>query len=1103
MSARQESDNLAWDRSDERFEEAIKYVKLTTTCRKIESFAQKFYGDAASLVTPLIVGGFNALYPIQIEGSSQRLFVRVPCPDQALFPEEKTLAEAAISAFLSQFTRLPVPKVLHYGIDSDIGPFMIIQDLTTRRAMSRALETPREDLNNTPILNPTISETKLRQLYKKMARCTLELAQPKFPRIGSLSETSAGVYEVTGRPITLNMSNMVQLSNIPSSIFPTKGTTYQNANDWYTALADMQLATLVFQHNDLVSTENDCRTKFVARQLFRKLAREGKLTTFGFAEDNWSAQAQQFPSKLPGPSNSDSFRLWSDDFRPVNILVDNQDEVIGAIDWEFTYAAPSQFTLDCPWWLLLDVPEMWDDGLQDWVHKYEKRLKTWLEALKDTEKDMPPDSLPLSEYMRDSWDTGRFWLNYAARKSWAFDFIYWKYLEERFFGERKEKFPDDVYGWIIFCALLSWIVLYPHGNLKPVDAFFFGASASTESGLNTVDVKDLKTYQQVYIYIIPIITNLGFINIAVVIARIYWFRQRMESTGSAPIARLHPNDIEAKQLDDADRDEHENNVEDPNTASPSGSQPIRATTIRFDEGVRNADSDTQEKALHTPDPRTPRDGLSIVAADVVPGSSRMNQRDNDEDAVEPVKASESSMRNLDGIAMRAARSLEKGATSAFVLGGRQSNEYRPRRSDVSTHTEALDFPRLSRHATVGRNSQFFNLTEHDRELLGGIEYQSLKLLLKIVIGFFFGLHLFGVICLLPWIHRAPAKYTDWLDINGQDKTWWAFYSAQTMVSNLGFTLTPDSMITFRDATWPLLVMTFLAFAGNTCYPVLLRLLIWSMYKTVPAKSRMKEQFRFLLDHPRRCYTLLFPSKPTWILFGILFAMNFVDVLLIIVLDLDNPAVTDLAMGPRILSALFQAASARHTGTATLNLSLVNPGVQFSLLCMMYIAIFPIAIAIRASNTYEEKALGIYGHESNLDENNGASYIMTHIRNQLSFDLWYIFLGTFCICIAESERIMDLNEPAFSVFPVFFEVVSAYGNVGLSLGHPSVATSLCGQFTTFSKLVICAMMIRGRHRGLPQALDRAIMLPTDRNDHSEAQLDDGQAEALMAGSKLVG
>jgi Trk-type K+ transport system membrane component len=52
------------------------------------------------------------------------------------------------------------------------------------------------------------------------------------------------------------------------------------------------------------------------------------------------------------------------------------------------------------------------------------------------------------------------------------------------------------------------------------------------------------------------------------------------------------------------------------------------------------------------------------------------------------------------------------------------------------------------------------------------------------------------------------------------------------------------------------------------------------------------------------------------------------------------------------------------------------------------------------------------------------------------------------------------------------------------------TSLSGQFSTFSKLVICAMMIRGRHRGLPYQLDRAIMLPgrRDERDGEEGRIE---------------
>jgi len=218
------------------------------------------------------------------------------------------------------------------------------------------------------------------------------------------------------------------------------------------------------------------------------------------------------------------------------------------------------------------------------------------------------------------------------------------------------------------------------------------------------------------------------------------------------------------------------------------------------------------------------------------------------------------------------------------------------------------------------------------------------------------------------------------------------------------------MVAFQDATWPMLLMSFLAFAGNTLYPVVLRLVIWCMSKLVPKQSSLQEPLGFLLQHPRRCYTLLFPSKPTWILFGIIFALNFIDVLLIILLDLDNEAVTNLSPGPRILAAIFQAASSRHTGTSTFNLAEVNPAVQFSLLVMMYISIFPIAFSIRSSNVYEDKALGKYEVAGEMDENHGASYLLTHFQNQLSFDLWYIFLGIFCICIAESNKIVDIANP---------------------------------------------------------------------------------------------
>lgn len=144
---------------------------------------------------------------------------------------------------------------------------------------------------------------------------------------------------------------------------------------------------------------------------------------------------------------------------------------------------------------------------------------------------------------------------------------------------------------------------------------------------------------------------------------------------------------------------------------------------------------------------------------------------------------------------------------------------------------------------------------------------------------------------------------------------------------------------------------------------------------------------------------------------------------------------------------------------------------------MYISIFPIAISTRQTNVYEEKSLGVWGGGDEA-ENTNSSYLGTHLRRQLSFDLWFVFLGFFLIAIVEGARLQNTNDYTFTLFSVLFEIISAYGTVGLSLGYPGKNASFSTEFKTLSKLIIIAMQIRGRHRGLPYALDRAILLPSE-------------------------
>lgn len=130
-------------------------------------------------------------------------------------------------------------------------------------------------------------------------------------------------------------------------------------------------------------------------------------------------------------------------------------------------------------------------------------------------------------------------------------------------------------------------------------------------------------------------------------------------------------------------------------------------------------------------------------------------------------------------------------------------------------------------------------------------------------------------------------------------------------------------------------------------------------------------------------------------------------------QLHDPVITVLPAGIRVLSGWFQAVSTRTAGFAVVNLAALHPGVQVSYLIMMYISIFPIAISVRRTNVYEERSLGVWQpHDEDDDGENKSglhSYVGNHLRRQLSFDLWFVFLGLFVIAIAEGSRLQDTNE----------------------------------------------------------------------------------------------
>jgi potassium uptake Trk family protein len=392
---------------------------------------------------------------------------------------------------------------------------------------------------------------------------------------------------------------------------------------------------------------------------------------------------------------------------------------------------------------------------------------------------------------------------------------------------------------------------------------------------------------------------------------------------------------------------------------------------------------------------------------------------------------------------------------------RFTSELKPEQHDYVSFKPRLD--------SKGR---FKELSEQDRMELGGVEYRALQALLLILVGYQVFWYSIGILLLVPYAYRDNIKtLLSGAQPGGISPGWWASFAVITEFANGGLNVLNANFV----HSYILLVSGVLAFAGQTQFPILLRITIWAMKKVCPKESRVRNTMDFLLQHPRRCFIYLFPSRETLYLFAIQFVIDMAAWLCFEILNIGMPDVDALPTGTRILDGLFQATGLRTSGAYIILMSALAPACLVAYLVIMYISIYPMALTLRKTNTYEEKSIGLEESDSS------AAGVASHLQKQLAYDIWFQFFAFFLVCIIERGKIVRAD-PGFSIFSVLFEVTSAYGTVGLSLGVPGKDYSLCGDFASLSKVVMLFAMVRGRHRGLPLAIDRSILLPGEELMH---------------------
>lgn len=121
------------------------------------------------------------------------------------------------------------------------------------------------------------------------------------------------------------------------------------------------------------------------------------------------------------------------------VASDEEFQLPGIIDWEYTNVEPAEFTYTAPRWLLFEIPETWEPDLNEILRRYTPRLDLFLKVLRACENEQIQrsnlkESQRLSGRMARSIDSGLFWFCLATRRSFMFDDIYWTFIGEKYFA---------------------------------------------------------------------------------------------------------------------------------------------------------------------------------------------------------------------------------------------------------------------------------------------------------------------------------------------------------------------------------------------------------------------------------------------------------------------------------------------------------------------------------------------------------------------------------------------------------------------------------------------------------------------------------------------
>jgi trk system potassium uptake protein TrkH len=260
-----------------------------------------------------------------------------------------------------------------------------------------------------------------------------------------------------------------------------------------------------------------------------------------------------------------------------------------------------------------------------------------------------------------------------------------------------------------------------------------------------------------------------------------------------------------------------------------------------------------------------------------------------------------------------------------------------------------------------------------------------------------------------------------------------FYSVFHAVSafcNAGFSVFSDSLESFRGDIWTNITIMSLIVLGSLGFLVL---------------SESVELFSRIIRRRERKMSL--HSKMVWIMTLFLVVFPFVSFLMIEW----GRSLQGFSLKEKILASLFQVITPRTAGFSTMELGSLHSAAIFLLISLMFIGASPGSTGGGVKTSTIGVILAFI--KSRIAAREAVNIFYRTLPMALVTKAFTVVILSICV-IFVSCAVLFLTQSGMSMEETFFEVFSAFGTVGLSLGKTA-------ELNAVGKAVIVLTMFIGR------------------------------------------